>query len=237
MVGYLILGLTLLLAVALMAKWFVSTEPKIILKTLKWALFSVGLIVAVFFIVTGRLAWAFGALPAMLPVLLRARSLHRTFKNFSRMAGGGMGGTAKTTDVKTDYLSMTLDHDTGAMSGEILSGNYAGRHLHDLTRTEVLDLLETCLQKDSESARLIETYLDREHGGWRDQMHRTSNRANGSNQMDRTEALDVLGLHENASRQDIIDAHRRLISSLHPDHGGSSYLAAKINQAKDTLIK
>lgn len=237
MIGYLILGLTLLLAAALIAKWFVSTEPEIIIKTLKWSLFTVGLIVAVFFIVTGRLAWAFGALPAMLPVLLRARSLHRTFKNFSRMTGGGTGGAGKSTDVKTEYLSMSLDHDTGAVSGEILKGIYAGRYLNDLTRAEVLDLLETCLQNDSESARLIETYLDREDDGWRDQTHRSPNRANGSNQMDRTEALDVLGLHENASRQDIIDAHRRLISSLHPDHGGSSYLAAKINQAKDTLIK
>lgn len=51
------------------------------------------------------------------------------------------------------------------------------------------------------------------------------------------EALSILGLKKGASKHDIIVQHKRLIQKLHPDRGGSDYLAARINQAKDTLIK
>jgi len=57
-----------------------------------------------------------------------------------------------------------------------------------------------------------------------------------SGAMSRAEALDVLGLKEGATPDDIRDAHRRLIANLHPDKGGSDYLAAQINQAKDVLL-
>ena len=54
--------------------------------------------------------------------------------------------------------------------------------------------------------------------------------------MARAEALEILGLETGATKEQIIDAHRRLIQKRHPDRGGSSYLAARINQAKDLLI-
>jgi curved DNA-binding protein CbpA len=55
--------------------------------------------------------------------------------------------------------------------------------------------------------------------------------------MSRAEALHVLGLEEGASKEDIRSAHRRLMLQIHPDKGGTSYLAAKINEAKDVLLK
>jgi hypothetical protein len=55
--------------------------------------------------------------------------------------------------------------------------------------------------------------------------------------MSRAEALKVLGLEEGANEADIRAAHRRLIQQTHPDKGGTSYLAAKINEAKDVLLK
>ncbi len=54
--------------------------------------------------------------------------------------------------------------------------------------------------------------------------------------MTREEAYKVLDLEPSASDQDIIDAHRKLIQKIHPDRGGSDFLAAQINQAKDTLL-
>jgi hypothetical protein len=54
--------------------------------------------------------------------------------------------------------------------------------------------------------------------------------------MSRDEALSVLGLSEGVSRDEILAAYRELITRMHPDRGGSGYLAAKINQAKDVLI-
>ena len=58
-----------------------------------------------------------------------------------------------------------------------------------------------------------------------------------SGAMSRAEALTVLGLEEGASDEEIRAAHRRLIQQTHPDKGGTNYLAAKINEAKDVLLR
>ena len=93
MLPYLVLGIALLAGLLLAGRWFTTTDPKTLVKVLKWLLFGIIGVGALFFILTGRLAWALFALPALLPWFMRARSAHRMYKTFSRMAaGGGEGG-------------------------------------------------------------------------------------------------------------------------------------------------
>jgi hypothetical protein len=134
---------------------------------------------------------------------------------------------------------MSLDHDTGEMHGEVLEGAFAGKQLHELDLDDLVKLFRECRGTDEESANLVQAYLDRIHGeGWHEKVGaRTDQRSSaGGAAMTREEAFHVLGLEAGASRQEIIAMHRRLMQKLHPDRGGSDYLAAKINQAKDILL-
>ena len=237
-----ILGLALLAGLLLAGRWFTTADPKTLIKVLKGLLFGVIGVVALFFVFSGRLAWAFFALPALLPWFMRARRAHRMYKTFSRMASGGpgsagKGGAGQSSDVETRFLRMALDHATGKMTGEVLEGNYAGRTLDSMSVNELVDLLKTCWVEDQPSAQVLETYINRIHPDWR-QTAQDDGKGAGSGEglTTRAQALEILGLKEGAGEQEIKDAHRRLIAGLHPDHGGSTYLAAQINRAKDVLL-
>jgi len=99
---------------------------------------------------------------------------------------------------------------------------------------------------DPQSHALLEAYLDRTHPNWREAFAGDAGASAGAGQgapgsggagpMTREEALAILGLAEGASESDIRTAHRSLMKQFHPDQGGSDYLAAKINEAKDLLL-
>lgn len=243
---YLILGIALLAGFLLAGRWFVSADPKTLVKALKWILIGGILAIAGFFLFTGRIAWAIAALPALLPWLIRLRRVARTAKAFHRMSQRGGGRpSGQTSAVNTSYLHMELDHDTGAMWGTVARGACSGRDLQDLSDDEILNLLTECSRNDPESAQILEAYLDRERPDWRtmaDGQERSSSAGeqashqSGPDTMSRSEAFQILGLEEGAPDDAIRDAHRRLIAHLHPDKGGSTFLAAKVNQAKDILI-
>ena len=191
-------------------------------------------------LLTGRLNPIMAAVVAALPVLHRLMNLGNLLKGFG-VFGKNQQGTpgGKTSRVNTKFLAMTLDHDSGDMRGEVILGPFAGRALDDLSETEMMDLLRTCKASDAQSAAVLEAYLDRTQGDrWRDyaDASESANRPMTSTDMSATEALEILGLARGAKRQDIIDAHRRLMQKMHPDRGGSTYLASKINQAKDVLL-
>jgi hypothetical protein len=120
------------------------------------------------------------------------------------------------------------------MDGEVKRGPYQGRMLSELSLTQLIALLGQLTDYDSQ--RLLESYLDRNFDGWRegDASARGASQANGG--MSRSEALEILGLADGASDEEIIAAHRRLIQRLHPDRGGSTFLAAQINNAKKMLM-
>jgi DnaJ family protein C protein 19 len=60
---------------------------------------------------------------------------------------------------------------------------------------------------------------------------------NSTSVMDKAQARQVLEVGDDASHEDIISAHKRLMAKNHPDKGGSTYIASQINQAKDVLLK
>ena len=186
-------------------------------------------------------------LPLTLPVLLPwlQRYLRRQAAGGTRREPGGAdaGDDQRRSTVRTRFLEMTLDHHSGRMRGRVLSGRQAGRVLDDLGLPELLDLYRE-VQTDPQSASVLEAYLDRSHGEhWRSAAGDTHEEASAgaesadfSGQMDRRQALEILGLDEGATPEEIRKAHRRLMQKLHPDHGGSSFLAAQINRAKDYLL-
>ncbi|MDH3451307.1 MAG: DnaJ domain-containing protein [Gammaproteobacteria bacterium] len=202
----------------------------------------------IFAVVTGRLHWLFALLGGLLPFANRLLGLLRFLPLFNSLLtqyrqGRGAAGPRRgnQSSVNTAHLRMHLDHDSGDMDGEILQGRLAGKRLSDLGVAELRTLFDEFSTIDEESAALLAAYLDRVHGeNWRE--GRASDRATGGDErqstaMSRQEALDILGLPESAEPDEVKAAHRRLMQKMHPDRGGSSYLAAKINRAKDVLLE
>ena len=244
MLAYWVLGVAVFAGLLLAGRWFINAKPKQILKVLKWVVFIVLILTIGFLAVTGRLGLALMSLPVLLPWFMRARAISRAAKNFSRMARSRAGsGSGQTSDVDTNFLHMSLDHDSGHMTGEVIAGDFKGRHLNDLSMAELITLLGQLAGRDEESAQVLTVYMDRVHPDWRDQAKdyagaagAGSSSGSGSAAMTRNEAYQVLDLEAGASDEEIREAYKRLIANLHPDKGGSSYLAAKINQAKDVLL-
>lgn len=235
--AYFLLGTALLILLLLVGQWFAHAEPGEIAAVLRKAGLAAVLLLIAFLVLSGRVAWAFAAVPVLLPWVLRLRFFARLARNYSRMAGAASGvASGQASDVTTRFLRVRLDHDSGTLSGEVREGTHAGRALDRLSLDELLDLLVLYRTEDGESARVLEAYLDRMHVGWSEEKRngRTVTRPGGA--MTRDEALRVLGLDEGAAAEDIKRAHHRLMAALHPDHGGSDYLAAKINQARQVLL-
>ena len=145
----------------------------------------------------------------------------------------------QTSKVATSILAMVLDHDSGTMDGEVLAGPFKGRKLASLTLAEAQRLHSQCAAAPDQSRALFEAWISRARPEWRQQWgaQQSANSATSSGKMSKAEALAILGLKEGASADDIRAAHRRLMKGAHPDLGGSDYLAAKINEAKEYLLQ
>ena len=235
--SWLILGVGLALGLFLLLQWFISADPKTVVRGLRWFGLALGVAIVVFVILTGRWSWLWTAGIDAFPWLMRARTLSNLFKT---MRGPTPGRTSR---IETAYLRMSLDHDSGGMTGEITAGAFAGRALDDLALGDLLTLLREVATADEQSARVLVAYLDRNHPDWRDEAGAADAEGAGehagaseSAAMSRDEAYRILGLEPGADEAAVKDAHRRLMAQFHPDAGGSSYLAARINQAKDVLL-
>ncbi len=140
--------------------------------------------------------------------------------------------------VRSAFVEMELDHDTRAMRGRILAGRYEGATLDALDAATITGFLP---EIDEESRALLIAYLDSREPRWRENAKADSDAGDGraarSGKMTEEEAYQILGLQPGASAQDIGRAHRTLMKKLHPDQGGSTYLAARVNEAKDVLLR
>lgn len=201
-----------------------------------------GLGLLVLLLITGKLHPLFAALGALVPVVMRLLTLAQaanSFKSFRQRATGSARPTSgQTSDVETRFLRMSLDHDSGELDGVVLEGPLKGRRLGELELEDLLDLLATCRAEDPKSAAVLESYLERIHGdAWRDgEDPGDGGQAGGPQTMSLDEARQILEVEAGATREEIIQAHRRLMQKMHPDRGGSTFLAVKINQAKETLL-
>jgi len=200
---------------------------------------------------TGRLNPLFAALAAAIPVVMRGMNLLMMLPSLRQaLRSLGLGGLVagasqanapgtggQSSSIRTRILEMTLEHTSGDMDGLVLEGEYQGRRLSELALDALLRLLDWCHREDSQSATLLEAYLDRTQGtDWRQVSSGGPRAPTGGGPMNKEEALAVLGLASGADPEAIRDAHRRLMQRLHPDRGGSDYLAAKINEAKRVLL-
>lgn len=229
-------------AMALVVWWLLRANPSTIARILRPLLMIVGLVgIAVMLIfgirfVPGLLPELFG-LAGIAAAALIARALRR------RPSGGfSSPGNVQRTEVRTAFFEAWIDHGTGDVGGTVHSGRFAGRTFDSLGDGELLDLHAEC-SSDSDSRRVLESYLDRRLGAaWNSAGQSSTGQSQAPpprgprTDMTREEALAVLGLAEGASEQEIKAAHRRLIQRVHPDVGGSADLAARINRAKDVLL-
>ncbi len=203
---------------------------------------TLGGLLLLFLGVTGRLHWLFAALGVVLPFVLRLiplvlqlLNLSRAMNWFQRVTQGNAPTPGQKSQLKTDHLAMELDHDSGAMDGEVLTGRFKGKKLSAMALSDILALLDE-VAGDGDSVNVLRAYLDRVHPDWNQhQQHGSAPLSEGNLSVE--DSYDILGLEPGADREAVRAAHRRLIKVHHPDHGGSTYLAARINEAKSVLLQ
>jgi|SRR5271165_2800136 len=238
----LIAGAVAALVLYLLLQMFRSANPVVLARALKIGGGVVSLAVAAFVGLRGELAVA-------IPLGVFGAGL-LGWSPFGGPTGFGLGGignifggasqrsSGQRSQVRSQMLEMTLDHDSGELKGAILAGPYAGRSLDSFDLPQLVAMMASF---DAESIPLLESYLDRRFPAWRENAQGNGagrqGRAPPSGKMTAEEAYQILGLQPGAGRDEIGRAHRALMKKLHPDQGGSTYLAARVNEAKDTLLR
>ncbi len=232
---FFLLGLLVLVAVLWALRGFTNANAAVMARQLRFAGGILALAVAAVLFLRGMAG--VGMLIGMVGWgLLRGRGV-------TPWGAGGWGRTSQksagqSSRVVTDHLEVELDHDTGAITGRVVKGMFSGRMLESMTPADLALLWQDCRFGDAKSMQILEAYLDRLHPSWRDDMARGEQELSGGpdGRMTPQQAYEILGLEAGAGEEDIRRAHRELMMKVHPDRGGSNYLASKINEAKDVLL-
>jgi hypothetical protein len=222
--------------------WNNTPEPKQQKLLLQKTVVGILVVVMLLLVVTGRMHWlgavfagALATFRQMLPLLLRYMPMFtQAYSHF-----GPKGKPPNASTVSSKIVEMTLDHMTGKLSGKVLDGSFKGHELDELSHKDLQDIYQYCVQADMNSAKLLESYLQERFG--EQYIHKSETNDDKPNrtydEMNISEALQVLGLEEDPDPDEIINAYRKLIQKLHPDRGGNEYFAAKANQAREVLLK
>jgi hypothetical protein len=237
-----VIGLILLFLVIGAIRKFARMDAAAVARAVRHGGGALGMFGAILLLLRGRVgvAAALAGVAASFAGWRGVGPAFTAFRGFAPGAGGAAGArSGRVSIARSPMVEMRLDHDTGSMSGTLLAGAYSGRGLDSLSRPELATLRATLALDDPEGLNLLEAYLDRRFAGWREAEQGQDERRgrDGSGGMSRAEAYEVLGLPEGAAATEIIRAHRSLMKKFHPDHGGSTALAARVNQAKDVLMQ
>ena len=236
--AWLLAGLICIAGAVFVLRWLFTAEPRRIVQALRWAGLAIAVVIALFVLLTGRFQLLIATAALLFPWIARIRA----FRRAAKAARGPTEG--RTSQVQTRFVTMELNHDSGEMDGAVQEGPYAGKLLSGLALDQVLEVYREALAADSQSAQVLQAYLDRMYGKtWGERMGEAHGGAEGprdgvrpAGPMTVHEARRILGVASNASQDEIKRAHRRLMRQYHPDRGGSDYLAARINEAKEVLL-
>lgn len=237
--AYFLVGLFILGIMLALANWYTRASTHDLAQGARTFVAVFSGLASTGLLFTGRFGLAFITIAA---TIMAIRAIRRGRRGADPMHGG-RGPAGDPVQIETDLLRMRLDRESGDVNGAVKTGRFAGRDLGSLERADLLDLLSEAQRVDTQSTSLLEAYLDRRFPDWREVEQPGSSgggqQGGGStanDAMDEDEALQVLGLEPGADPEAIRQAHRRLMAKLHPDSGGSTFLAVQINRAKDILL-
>jgi hypothetical protein len=227
----LVVGLLILVAVLYAVRVYATADPRRVAELLRKGGGYAALGTAAYLTVTGRFY-------AGLPLAILGASLLDWLPGPASIGARLKRTPGQVSRVRSPMVEMELDHDTGALRGRILAGQYENVPLDALDRATLLALRSGF---DAESLALLEAYLDRRESGWREHVDKDAGAGEREpprgGPMTEEEALQILGLEPGAGALEIGRAHRSLMKKLHPDQGGSTYLAARVNEAKEVLLR
>lgn len=212
-------------------RWFTTASPRDLAHALRAGLAAFSTLAGTGLLLTGRVGLAAAVLGATVMAVRASRARRRGADPIRDQEPGD------DPAIETALLSMRLDRATGDVDGTVRSGPLQGRRLKDLGIDELRRLLETARRDDPPSLPVLEAYLDRRYPDWRGAGATAEPPSTASGGMDEATARSILGVGPNADDVEIKAAHRRLMGRMHPDRGGSDFLAAQINRAKDTLLQ
>jgi hypothetical protein len=227
---YILIGGGALLALMVLYQLLRKTKTRAIARWSRWFIGGALALLTAFLLFRGQIGIASLSGPLAFMILRYGRIGSFSFE-------GTTLGEDNASSVKSRFIVMTLDHDTGIVEGRVIAGAFKGANLMDLGEEETRQLLGD-VASDADSLALLETWLDKNRAGWRDYFAgETSSDPQAASIDPDQEAYEILGLKPGATADEVREAHHKLMKGVHPDQGGSNYLAAKINGAKDRLLK